>query len=177
MPQNFDPSFSLSDSSNGRKLRRLDALAFQTRGTSTSWHLERSLDVDHRTIGGPSVDRAKNDVEHIPRSLDRFHVYDSFLATPQCPRAGAIEEAKLLVSPHGLRFVGSRLPDASSTANGFPVARAFDVQLVESLIDGANEFVHLFQRVARCHCDSEALRTNCDGGIIDRLDIDVMVTE
>jgi hypothetical protein len=31
--------------------------------------------------------------------------------------------------------------------------------------------------VARCDCDSEALCTNRDGGIIDRLDIDVMVTE
>ena len=117
---------------------------FQSRGTSTGWHLERSLDVDHRTIEGPRVDRAKEDIEHIPRSLDRFRVYDSFLATPQCPRAGTIEEAKLLVSPHGLRFVRSRLPNASSTANGFPVARAFDVQLGESLVNGANEFVHLF---------------------------------
>jgi hypothetical protein len=147
---------------------------------NTSLHLERSIDqrVLNRirrlyTSNGP-----QKCVKSVSRHIHRIRVDHSRLAIPQNPRCGTILQPKLFIVPQWRddRVCVSQT-DAGTPSGFLPVAQPVDAQLRKDLIDSPNEFVHLFQGVTRCNRDPEPFLTNCNGGVIDRLDVDVVLGE
>lgn len=97
----------------------------------------------------------------------------------QHPGSRAVMEPELLVIPHRLDELRLGLGQAhtSTASSGFPVAEAVDLELGEGLIDGADEFVHLFEGVAGSDGDAETFFANGDRGVVDGLNVDVVIGE
>jgi hypothetical protein len=145
-------------------------------GTGTSGHLDRGLGADSR-VERLDSDRTQEHIELVPRSLDRLGVQYRLLSVPERPGAGSIKKPHLRVGPNGLNDFRGGLPDACAAAYCLPVTQAVDVQLGECLVDGADEFVHLLECVAGSYCNPETFGAHCNGGIIDGLNVDVVIGE
>ena len=108
------------------------------------------------------------------RSLHRLFAQGHLLPLSQHPRRSPIFQPELLVRPYGVDF--RRLhPDASAAAQGGPFGGAFDVESGEDGVDGFDEVGELRGVVPWCGCDAETLFAYCDGGVVDRLDVDPVV--
>ena len=59
----------------------------------------------------------------------------------------------------------------------FPISESVDTEFRKDLVYCAHEFVYLFESVTGGNCNAQAFFATSDGGVVDRLDVDVMFSE
>lgn len=144
-------------------------------------NIKRSLS---RLDGGSGSDRGrslrvgtKKDVELLPGVVDCTLVDEPLLASFQCLGGRTIRQTNLLVRPDGLDLLRVRHADVSVTTEFRPVLRALDVELSESLVDSLGEASDLLSRVTGGDSEPETFLATSNGGVVDGLDVDVVLGE
>ena len=120
---------------------------------------------------------AKKDVELLPGVVDCTLVDEPLLASFQCLGGRTIGQTNLLVRPDGLDLLRVRHADVSVTTEFCPVLRALDVELSESLVDSLGEASDLLSRVTGGDGEPETFLATSNGGVVDGLDVDVVLGE
>jgi hypothetical protein len=104
-------------------------------------------------------------------------IYICFHALPEGLRSGIILQAQLMLVPDWLNVIFVVHADTRSATSLLPGRKSLDVEPVEGLINCFNESLELLCRVAWSWCDSQPLFAHGDRGVVDGLDINVMVSE
>lgn len=101
----------------------------------------------------------------------------ALLSVPKRLGSSSIQKAQLLIGPDGGNSLGIGHPNAGTTAFSLPVLNALDLELGEDLIDSGNEVIHLFSSVPGSDCEPQPFLAASDGGVVDGLDVDSVVSE
>lgn len=143
--------------------------------------IERSLRVFDTWCGSSHGGRLDVGTEEIVKLLSGdVHgplVDDPLLTSLQRLRSCAISQTDLLIRPDGLDLLGVGHTNIGVSAEFSPVLSALDVQLGEGLVDSFGEASDLLGRVARCDSEAETFLAASDGGVVDSLDVDVVLGE
>jgi hypothetical protein len=86
-------------------------------------------------------------------------------------------DAQLGVGPQRLDGVAVGLADADEAALGRPLAGALDAELGPDGIDGVDEVLAQLLGVARRGGDAKTLLADWDGGVVDALDVDLVLLQ
>lgn len=143
--------------------------------------IERSLRVFNTGRGssdGRRLDVGTEEiVELLPGDVYGPLVDDPLLTSLQRLRSRTVSQTDLLIRPDGLDLLSVGHTDIGVTTEFSPVLSALDVQLGEGLVDGFGEASDLLGRVAGCDSEAETFLAASDGGVVDSLDVDVVLGE
>lgn len=109
--------------------------------------------------------------------LDGF-IPDNALSTLlKSNRGGTIRQAELLVRPDGLNRGSVGHSDTSAAAGGLPLPNTLQAKSIENVVNRGDKVGNLLGSVTGSGSDTQALLTNRDSGIVDGLNVDLVLGE
>lgn len=104
-----------------------------------------------------------------------MRINDGLLTGLQYAGCGTVQQTKLFIRPDGLNRLRVRNADARVAAELAPVRGAFDTELGEDRVDSVRETRNLLDIVTGSDGEPETLLTACDGRVVDRLHVDIVL--
>ncbi|RUS22006.1 hypothetical protein BC937DRAFT_90679 [Endogone sp. FLAS-F59071] len=102
---------------------------------------------------------------------------DANLSNHGLTNNGGTADAKLLVGPDGLDLYGAGISDTGATTFGDPITDALEVVALPDLLQGVDEFIEHNRVMPGGRSDAKPLLAAGDGGEVDTLNVDGMLTQ
>src|SRR5689334_12785937 len=100
------------------------------------------------------------------------HALGTLVETERCR---PVLETELVVAPDGLGLLRVGHTNTRTAANGLPIGCALELELVEHGVERLDEVSDVLGRVPRSGRDAETFLPTPDGGVVNRLDVDLVL--